>query len=62
MEKTRILGTLLGIKKNTTRKLLTSFFFQSETPHREFGQVGVFGLERMHAFANQNQNLFAKVR
>ncbi|CDH48396.1 related to engulfment and cell motility gene 1protein [Lichtheimia corymbifera JMRC:FSU:9682] len=35
--------------------------FSSETPHREFGQVGVFGLERMHAFANQNQNLFAKM-
>ncbi|KAI9494126.1 ELMO/CED-12 family-domain-containing protein [Zychaea mexicana] len=35
--------------------------FSSEVPHREFGRAGVFGLERMHAFARQNQDLFAKM-
>ncbi|KAI8137265.1 ELMO/CED-12 family-domain-containing protein [Fennellomyces sp. T-0311] len=35
--------------------------FSSEVPHREFGRAGVFGLERMCAFAMQNQDLFAKM-
>lgn len=52
----------MGLHKEKYSKEKLTFLFKSETPHREFGQVGVFGLERMHAFANQNQNLFAKVR
>ncbi|KAI9275674.1 ELMO/CED-12 family-domain-containing protein [Phascolomyces articulosus] len=35
--------------------------FSSEVPHREFGRAGVFGLERMHAFARQNEDMFAKM-
>ncbi|KAI9321057.1 ELMO/CED-12 family-domain-containing protein [Dichotomocladium elegans] len=45
----------LGAKK--WRKL----GFSSEVPHREFGRVGVFGLERMHTFAMENKDLFAKM-
>ncbi|ORY93812.1 ELMO/CED-12 family-domain-containing protein [Syncephalastrum racemosum] len=35
--------------------------FATEVPHREFGRTGVFGLERMHAFATQQQDLFAEI-
>ncbi|CAO3596362.1 unnamed protein product [Absidia cylindrospora] len=35
--------------------------FSSESPQREFLRTGKFGLQRMHAFVMQNQDLFAKM-
>ncbi|KAI9323194.1 ELMO/CED-12 family-domain-containing protein [Dichotomocladium elegans] len=35
--------------------------FTSEMPHREFGNTGVLGLEKMHTFAVQNPDYFAKI-
>ncbi|KAG0172834.1 hypothetical protein DFQ28_009796 [Apophysomyces sp. BC1034] len=35
--------------------------FSTEVPQREFGRMGLFGLERMHGFAMKNENLFAKM-
>ncbi|KAG2200960.1 hypothetical protein INT46_010343 [Mucor plumbeus] len=35
--------------------------FTTEVPQREFGRTGVFGLEEMHLFVLNNQDLFAKL-
>ncbi|CAO3600178.1 unnamed protein product [Absidia cylindrospora] len=35
--------------------------FTSESPQREFTRTGMFGLQRMHAFVMENQDLFAKM-
>ncbi|CAO3623991.1 unnamed protein product [Cunninghamella blakesleeana] len=35
--------------------------FSSESPQKEFGRTGLFGLQRMHAFVMQNKDLFAKM-
>ncbi|KAF7729890.1 hypothetical protein EC973_003624 [Apophysomyces ossiformis] len=34
--------------------------FSTEVPQREFSRTGLFGLERMHTFMKQNEDLFAK--
>ncbi|CAO3609669.1 unnamed protein product [Cunninghamella echinulata] len=35
--------------------------FSSESPQKEFSRTGLFGLQRMHAFVMQNQDLFSKM-
>lgn len=41
---------------------VNTFSLQTEVPQREFGRTGVFGLEEMHYFAMNEEDLYSKVK
>jgi engulfment/cell motility protein 1 len=38
-----------------------TFYLKTEVPQREFGRTGVFGLEEMHYFAMNEEDLYSKL-